>query len=494
MKRPAMACDALPPRKYRHVVSQRLRGGEISHRAYYDGTNLGTFDTQEKAATCAAAAKGVPLKALLLGSAESSAPSGPSGPAAVPRSNFQGIFFHARHRRWQLRLGRSGPAKSFATEAEAKESAREQGLTLTPRSKAGRSDLGDFVARFRAWWSVYDGHIPGDLAAAFSVRKQYPALPWEAPLLYQVILRGKEEPWAEAVLAAYKKDLSGMGATAVCVLSSAVDCEALPAARRIHAVLGAACRAMAGVDRAVWARNVARNVGFHSGWLPLMQEYKVLQPAPSSTKGLMLGQSGRRYSVTPFAAEVHLTLFRTANRIGLHLSSVELPHTVAGWRSTVQCLMQELTTRGWRLPGAIPLRKSAGSAASAQSGYHWLWYMRTHLLAEMRANGINALQLGTGTSCEDLAAAFPDQGRWLRALGGRYKTLSAALDACQHSGPVELFSMYCCLFADKKVSACPAGYVADHVAAFQRELAAYVGEHWQSPHPAILLQLVHACG
>ena len=92
---------------------------------------------------------------------------------------------------------------------------------------------------------------------------------------------------------------------------------------------------------------------------------------------------------------------------------------------------------------------------------------------------------------KDMLNVFPDHGDHLRAIARADERMSDVLRSMDYDGPVELFTMYCCMFAGKEVSAIldarGESWLRDHCAALRRLRWQYSAKYNQEPHAAVLL-------
>ena len=92
---------------------------------------------------------------------------------------------------------------------------------------------------------------------------------------------------------------------------------------------------------------------------------------------------------------------------------------------------------------------------------------------------------------QDMLHVFPDHGDHLRALARADERVSDVLRSMDYDGPVELFTMYCCMFAGKEVSAIldarSESLLWEHCAALRRLRWQYSAKYNQEPHAAVLL-------
>ena len=133
--------------------------------------------------------------------------------------------------------------------------------------------------------------LPGDAAAAIEHTTLSAAMYQAHPALLVACLRGKDRPWKQALLAAWRAKRS-------CTVDAGD-------------VLRDAATCMSNRNCAVWTLNVGRNMSHHSGWLAMLQQKGiVLQPGRSKVRGklpasrrLVFGVSGTsQYVIRPSTA------------------------------------------------------------------------------------------------------------------------------------------------------------------------------------------------
>jgi hypothetical protein len=479
------ANEAPSPRKFRHV-SIRKRPSGLQFLVKVGDQYVGSSMSELAAAKLAATHTGVPVRKLQLK---------PKEPIAHLPRRYVGVTLHPQKNLYMARHGAKflGYAKTEDEAAKLRADAvgaEPNEFRLPSRSLGVPRD--EQAGRFAVLWQVYAGGLPGDLESAINLRRSDPAFAFEAPLLWQMALRGKETPWREALMKA-SKSLAPSGSAgsarsagplrslghATLMLSSAVQSEAIVGARAAHEALRLAMVEQRGVDRAAWTENTSRNVAHHSGWMPLLQAFGVRGP-----KGKPLTFN-----------KATLTKFRQAHQVAQLISLVKPPTTTQEWHAAISWLLAEMGRQQLHLAGAASLSRGRASAqrsteSTGSMGYELGWYFRAHLVVEMRAAGISSLKVDSSMSAAEFAALLPDQSQWITALAGPGGSLQNAMRACAYNGPLELFSMYACLFGDQAVLRQPLSFFQDNFDALVTEKAAYQARTGQQPHPAVLVRQV----
>ena len=73
------------------------------------------------------------------------------------------------------------------------------------------------------------------------------------------------------------------------------------------------------------------------------------------------------------------------------------------------------------------------------------WYIRMDAIVEMRAAGIERLEIDKNISRARLAACFPDQSNWLVSFGDADRGIKWLAKTLGFTGPIELLSMFTCM-------------------------------------------------
>ena len=304
--------------------------------------------------------------------------------------------------------------------------------------------------------------LPGDAAAAVEHTTLSAAMYTSHPALLVACLRGKDRPWKQALLAAWRAQRSGK-----------VDA---------GDVLRDAATRMSNRNMAMWTLNVGRNVSHHSGRLAMLQQkgiVKKLRPGRSKVRGklsasrrLVFGVGGtNQYVVQPSTA---LSRRAIANMtvVGQVLLDMQAPRTLRDWQQVVRLATQRVGT------------------AERQNPYMWPWLSRVRLLTLLRSAGTRKVTAGADTLIADLAGAFPDQKKWLQKLAppGAVK-LSELTDVLCYDGPVELLTMYLCLFLGGGMDKFSPAWLDQHRAPLIRRREQYTASEGLPPHCFVLCSL-----
>jgi len=98
-----------------------------------------------------------------------------------------------------------------------------------------------------------------------------------------------------------------------------------------------------------------------------------------------------------------------------------------------------------------------------------------------------------GDTIQDMLNMFPDHGNHLQAIAHADESVSVVVRDIGYDGPIELLTMYCCMFAVKEVSAIldvrGESWLRDHRAALRRLRRRYAAKYNQQPHAAVLLSI-----
>ena len=85
----------------------------------------------------------------------------------------------------------------------------------------------------------------------------------------------------------------------------------------------------------------------------------------------------------------------------------------------------------------------------------------------------------------------PDQSNWSHRLLGRGgRSIAKLCEAVDYDGPVELLSMWACLFGDRELRRFSAGWIRGRTVELRTASRQFSQQYGFSPHPVILLRIV----
>ena len=280
---------------------------------------------------------------------------------------------------------------------------------------------------------------------------------------------------------------------------------------------------------AKWTINCGRNVANHSGPVPFARSMRLVRSLPLAAKSqLRLGKSKRPYAlnrqalvvcyhfsrcnlrqVQPFVfcwrstknkpptnhhtqtqtyahtcmtrydTDVAKKVIKAHVQLGCAMLKIDAPDTLDKWSQSAKSLLHECQ------------QTPAFDGANKKCSYRQLWFVRTWLSMLMHRNGIKRLKLSSDVTMPQLAQLFPDQGNWLTKFGTGHQSVKEMFTELAYDGPVEFFTMYCCLFASqelrKLVQVLGGNFLAEHVAELRVLRMEFEDKSGQTPHPFVLL-------
>ena len=222
-----------------------------------------------------------------------------------------------------------------------------------------------------------------------------------------------------------------------------------------------------------WSDNTSIGVAHHSGWLPLLQRLGFLTKAARSSTPrqhvLRLGKLQQTYKVATLSPRLAKKLQQL---LDLDRLAIKPPRT---WRDWLVALDELLKTF-----------KSCPALTGPLPGYSQLWLARSYMFLLRQGLPRSTLRCD-GMSRGDLARMAPDQSHWIEWLCRR-RGVAKALQHVSYKGPLELFSMKHCLYANRSLTWSMA-HVTQHRSLLKKLLHAYTVQHGIAPHPAVLQRL-----
>lgn len=259
----------------------------------------------------------------------------------------------------------------------------------------------------------------------------------------------------------------------------------------LHAVLSKVALSAEHTSMSAWSKNLSHGVAHHSGWLPLLQRVGFLRKAHRSASNLQasrpsaigtrrvlhLGEGKQPYTIVPIRGTPLLK--RKLQQI-LNLNSISLkpPRTWKEWCDGLQELLKAF--------------KEHPALTGPVQGYSQLWLARSFMfLLRMRLSAASSKlqvtpQVGK-MSVTQFASMAPDQGDWVTHFCGR-AGVAKSLQQLNYRGPLELFSMKLCLYANQHLT-WGSAQVNEHRKLLKQLLGIYIIEHGIAPHPAVLQNL-----
>lgn len=232
-------------------------------------------------------------------------------------------------------------------------------------------------------------------------------------------------------------------------------------------ILRVAGMATEGMDTEAWMRNVGRNNAWYSGWrLVLTRYFKILVDTGDGHLSLP-PKSG--------LGEIHKKL-RLAHAAGQALHKSPVPRTLGDYAASCQSLQPLLA-------------KLHPPTLNPTSDYSIPWIIRSHAIAEWRARGIDRCEVPADFPVKDFVGCFPDMERWVTKLAQTYKItlLTKLLTLLEYSHPIELLTMYFCIFGETSLLDIPAEFLWRHTAALKALRRKLTQSTKVVPHPAVLL-------
>ena len=427
-------------------------------------------------------------------------------------SQYHGVV---RHRmRWNAIIEQK-TIGTFNLQVEAADAiAKVLGCLRQDLVKAKRSRLraGQMVIRLQSAGEVFQGLLTGDLESmqhfASGVAR---AMLKAAPVLIIVLVQGKYGPWHKALTVAWCRCGRPSFDVAKCLrVQDSTSPGVMEHAKALRDVLVQAAKLMHMVDLKVWTTNCGKNVSHHSGPAPLLMRCDIVtsidDPQSRTSPGvqgdeLKIGDSW--YRLLPDTQESRSPGSRSpsaTHKLAMLIAVSKIwipawekpPSTMADWKCQMHAIIEQLSqVKARRAPGLQPhLSKQSGSPGIAN--YLVVWTLRALFLTSMHLHGIQRLKMEACTSIAEFIGCFPDQSDWVARLANATKTnhVSGLFDAIGYTGPVELFTCYCCFLGDPDFDWVTADGFASHSSALRAGIAAYRAEHGLNPNPAVIVKLV----
>ena len=342
----------------------------------------------------------------------------------------------------------------------------EHGAEVRWRSDpAGEADL------FIIMGSMFSDWFPTDWHSHFHFMKKVPTdHPHMSahPLMYRIFLLLKEADarqfwvdWYSELAVADKMVL--FGATSVSPK------QAQGAFKLAFDGLRQLAMHMTSVDRA-WANtHLNRSMAHHSGLMATLHGCHIIQK--SETGRLNFG-GAMRYDLLKYSEEA-----------GEHFRGMAAEQAAM---SSVADSSPLGTTAEWRT-AVSKMGKSSGS-------YRELWLCRATLVGARMARGLctTGLKVEKNLTLKGFSQAFPDSNEYVVRLGKYFKckTVKELMKKLKYKGHAEYFTMYLCLFLDKRVRKHNRAAIAareKHIHAARKK---HKNRQKHEGHPAVVIDAV----
>jgi len=317
----------------------------------------------------------------------------------------------------------------FRTEvAAARQVAKRKGISLDKLSLEKHLRVSTEISqgRFRALFALLFDWKPRDLLFANRFLQNHPKFFSESPGLYVIALLMKEDALREIMSLRWRK---APLAERLQVANAAAPTKDLKledlAARSMFKVLAGAWAEWMRKDRSdagFWQKHVHRNLTYW--WTPTLLAKK-------------LGVLGTTSAPPSFKAALRVK-YVAYHRTGLILQLLPTPRTTNEYIEAKRL--------------AKTVAKAMGLHQLISLNYQWWWVVRAHLIAKMRAHGVQRLCISGGeVDAESLRLfALPDQCKWI-TVWGKGASIQQLCAKLRYTGPPEYLSMYACVFNENSL-------------------------------------------
>ena len=270
-----------------------------------------------------------------------------------------------------------------------------------------------------------------------------------APALHFLSIMGKFGPWKRNVarrwrqVKALRRNHSHVASFARRVspkqsLQSLVSLRSLQSvtqltvedANALIRVVQAAAQDTEAEDTTAWAETAGRKNLFWSGWRQLAcRYYKVC-----AKEDMIAFTDSKQLAVARLR-------FEKAHYAGRVLNKAPVVKTFSGWHAAAKRIQEGLRTAG------VPM-------LAANLRYTIPWVVRSKLHMEMRRAGVLRLKASRQDRVAKMLTVFPDAKGWL-SLFSKGMFMRTLLRELEYDHPIELLTMYFCLFGDDLIKDMP---------------------------------------
>ena len=399
------------------------------------------------------------------------------------------------------------------SEAAAK-SAVEKKLghrVVGPRGRQAGYRADAWVNCFQVVQGIFKNWYPADVAGAIQMRQQSPDFAWGSGILYFIALLGKETKFRELMVKEWRR-LSKDDQMCLLRLVSSVIAEHHRAAEIVHAVCSRVATKMQNrtdADRDWWNMHIHRFVGYHAGWLPLLQQVQILKKTKTlkakktimkvlMTKTLKAkktimklkvpktqtfkakktimkvpkGKTSMKKATKKDRKKLDSPKSRRSSEFGGAVTGVsrgQFTYNGQLWYKIVPFSPRIHARRLLRMAQIFNIMRSqpsphdlvswvesvrsmqtqAAPHVAKTDSYKFLWAIRIYMLVELAASH-RRLQFKPSFPMRRLAKGFPDQCQWINFLSRnlRITKVGDLLRKLKYKKPVEFLTMDLCICGD----------------------------------------------
>ena len=223
---------------------------------------------------------------------------------------------------------------------------------------------------------------------------------------------------------------------------------------------------------AKWTMNCGRSVAKKHGPQQLAKDSSIVRYAcGKDLRILKLSKGGLKFAFT----KPEPVIVAKFEELGVTIAKGRAPKTIKQWNHNFSLIADACEG----VPGV-------------RGQYTKFWLARSALIWLMRKKNIQKLSMSNETP-DELAKGCPDQNKHILRFSKGHHTVYAMLNDLGYDGPPELFSMYCCLFADRGVMSAlkgkPEAWIRQNLRALRDLRKQYKAKHVQNPYPVVLLRM-----
>lgn len=241
-------------------------------------------------------------------------------------------------------------------------------------------------------------------------------------------------------------------------------------------------------DRRFWTTHVSKNVTHVSGWLPLMLRLHVLHRVSGRAHaGVIFKVDDKTTYRAGTTSDMSFAKVSDLARFAHALRSARPPRTLSQYHAIVSNLSQ--------IGALLPDIGCLGMADT----YGFLWATRATLIAEMRAAGVERLQVDyKRMRMHTFRKVFPDMAGWATRLtrlatqSTGPPTVAALVKHVGWKGPLELLTCVLCVLCKESALELPANIVRSLRDDIQEMRVEFRRAHTYEAHPLYILDAVCA--